>query len=213
MKSVKVLTRLNYALLRNMANANGNNVFGITGSFPMSIPITVDDSKIQVAINDYDDLSSYRDGLLQLFEIKTEIQPEYVVTPFDYIYQDKTLMAIMYFILHLNKMNDKYDCAYLSDIMESKDNIYIKYCGQTQLDGINAIEMFEMPKDEDVAVYRVIIKDSDLKPVKQFAYVGLVTDTETDIIDLFRDFVNRYYQSDPSIFLFYSDNITIERMK
>ena len=211
MKSVKVLTRLNYELLRNMAN--GNNVFGITGSFPMSIPITVDDAKIQVKINDYDDLLSYRDGLLQLFEIKTEIQPEYVVTPFDYMYQDKTLMAILYFILHLNKMNDKYDCTYLSDIMESKDNIYIKYYGQTQLEGINAIEMFEMPKDEDVAVYRVIIKDSDLKPVKQFVYVGLVTDTDTDIIDLFRDFVNRYYQNDPSIFLFYSDNITIERMK
>jgi hypothetical protein len=208
MKSVKVLTRLNYELLRNMAN--GNNVFG---SFPMSIPTNGDDLKIQVKINDYDDLLSYRDGLLQLFEIKTEIQPEYVVTPFDYMYQDKTLMAILYFILHLNKMNDKYDCTYLSDIMESKDNIYIKYYDRNQLEGINAIEMFEMPKDEDAAVYKVIIKDSDLKPVKQFIYVGLVTDTETDIIDLFRDFVNRYYQSDPSIFLFYSDNITIERMK
>lgn len=206
MKSVKVLTRLNYELLRNMAN--GNNVFGITGSFPMSIPITVDDAKIQVKINDYDDLLSYSEGLLQLYDVTGADQ-----VSFEHIYNDKTLMAILYFILHLNKMNDKYDCTYLSDIMESKDNIYIKYYGQTQLEGINAIEMFEMPKDEDAAVYKVIIKDSDLKPVKQFIYVGLVTDTETDIIDLFRDFVNRYYQSDPSIFLFYSDNITIERMK
>jgi hypothetical protein len=203
MKSVKVLTRLNYELLRNMAN--GNNVFG---SFPMSIPTNGDDLKIQVKINDYDDLLSYRDGLLQLYDVTGAGQAS-----FEHIYNDKTLMTILYFILHLNKMNDKYDCTYLSDIMESKDNIYIKYYDRNQLEGINAIEMFEMPKDEDVAVYKVIIKDSDLKPVKQFIYVGLVTDTETDIIDLFRDFVNRYYQSDPSIFLFYSDNITIERMK
>ena len=204
MKGVKILTRMNYELLKHMAA--GNNIFG---SFPMS---DRENKEIKIDLSDYDDLLSYRDGLLQLFEIKTEIQPEYVVTPFDYMYQDKTLMAILYFILHLSKMNDNYNCQMLSDIMETKENIYIKYYGQPE-PGINTIEAFEMPKDEDIAVYKVVIKDSDLKPVKQFAYVGLVTDTEMDIIDLFRDFVNRYYQSDPSIFLFYSDNITIERMK
>lgn len=204
MKGVKILTRMNYELLKHMAV--GNNIFG---SFPMSDSV---DNGIKIDFTDYDDLTSYRDGLLQLFEIKTENQPEYVVTPFDYLYQDKTLMTILYFILHLSKMNDKYNCQQLSDIMETKENIYIKYYGQQQ-PGIDAIAMFEMPKDEDVAVYKVSIMDSDLKPVKQFIYVGLVTDTEMDIIDLFRDFVNRYYQSDPSIFLFYSDNITIERMK